>query len=401
MIVAKSIKSLWRLPEKWSWIKIGDFLKLEYGKSLPASKRISSGNYPVFGSGGQIGLHNKPLTKSPTIIIGRKGSIGAVFFSESPCWPIDTTYYVDNFSLHIYPKYLYFYLKIIGLDKLNRSAAIPGLGRDDVHALPIPIPLVDQPTYSLEIQRRIVARIETLLDEVKDSRNLINTTRQDAERLLSIALDEVFTNLKSVIKILPLSEVATAFNGRASGEGHSNIRVFKTKHVYPHYLRLNNPSYMKSEQVTKMPQDRYIQPDDVLMANIAEGTLGRVSYVQECENFWTVDTQIMILRSKNKSKLLGKWLYYYLWSEQGQRQILSRRTGIAFADKRGQTHIYPKNVVEISVPLPPINQQRQAVTYLDHIQHEVDEILKGLKQDAKLFDLLEQSILERAFRGEL
>ncbi|MEC4816401.1 MAG: restriction endonuclease subunit S, partial [Scytonema sp. PMC 1069.18] len=303
----------------------------------------------------------------------------------------------------ILEKYLTLYLKSYAseIERLGSGVTVKGIRLDELKSLLIPIPYPENQIRSLDIQGRIVARIETLLAEVQESRRLIYKTRKDTEQLLSVALNEVFLNLESLLEIVSFSEVATAFNGRASGEGNSNIRVFKTKHVYPHYLRLTNPSYTKAEQVKKIPKDRYIQPDDVLMANIAEGTLGRVSYVQECEEFWTVDTQIMILRSRNQKKLLGKWLYYYLWSEQGQRQILSRRTGIAFADKRGQTHIYPKNVANIPVPLPPLNQQRQAVAYLEHIQHEADEILKLLEQDAKLLDMLEKSILERAFRGKL
>lgn len=285
--------------------------------------------------------------------------------------------------------------------KLASSTTYLEISRSNLRRFKIPIPYPKSITKSLYLQRAIVARIETLITEVRESRNLINKMRQDAERLLAVALNEIFTNLESVIDIVPFSEVATSFNGRASGEGNSNVRVFKTKHVYPHYLRLNNPSYMKAEQAEKMTQDRYLQPGDVLMANIAEGTLGRVSYVNKCENSWTVDTQIMILRSKDDKKLLGKWLYYYLWSEQGQREILSKRTGIPFAKKRGQTHIYPKDVAKIRVLLPPIDEQYQAVAYLDKIQYEIEEILKVLQQDAQSLDMIEKSILERAFRGEL
>ena len=44
----------------WSKKKIIDILKLEYGKGLTKSERIN-GAYPVYGSGGIIGLHNKSL----------------------------------------------------------------------------------------------------------------------------------------------------------------------------------------------------------------------------------------------------------------------------------------------------------------------------------------------------
>ena len=138
------------------------------------------------------------------------------------------------------------------------------------------------------------------------------------------------------------------------------------------------------------------------MANIAEGTLGRVTYVERSEQGWTVDTQVMILRSIDpRESMIGKWLYYYLWSDRGQKEILSRRSGIAFADKRGQTHIYPKNVLEIPVPVPPITQQTEAVTQLDAVLSQTEEMKRLQDMDSECLDQLEQAILDRAFRGEL
>jgi type I restriction enzyme, S subunit len=70
-------------------IKLRDICDFLYGDGLPEAKR-KGGTIPVYGSNGIVGWHNKALTKGKTIIIGRKGSIGEVRFSELPCWPIDT-----------------------------------------------------------------------------------------------------------------------------------------------------------------------------------------------------------------------------------------------------------------------------------------------------------------------
>jgi len=303
------------------------------------------------------------------------------------------------------PKYLYYACRsdivINQLIPKQRGANYPAVTDSDVFDSLIPVPCPDNSKISLDIQHGIVSRIESLLGELKGDHKLVKKMRRDTDMFLNTSLNEVFKNLEPLTKIVPLREVATSFNGRASGQGNSNVRVFKTRHVYPHSLRLDNPSYMKEEQAQKLPPDRYLKPGDVLMANIAEGTLGRVTYVHECEDDWTVDTQIMILRSKDKDILHGKWLYYYLWSERGQHEILSRRSGIAFAEKRGQTHIYPKDVLGIPVPKPPIDQQRQAIVHLDSILSHVESMQEIFKEDINLLDRLEQSILEKAFQGQL
>ncbi|MBI5446025.1 MAG: N-6 DNA methylase [Deltaproteobacteria bacterium] len=214
------------------------------------------------------------------------------------------------------------------------------------------------------------------------------------------AFEESFERTSYRAPWMRLGDVAVALNGRASGEGESTVRVFKTRHVYPHTLRMARPSFLKQEQVSKIPHDRFLRCGDVLMANIAEGTLGRMTYVAFAEENWTVDTQIMILRSLDESRLLGKWLYYFLSSGRGQREILARRSGIAFADKRGQTHIYPRNVLEIPVPVPPIERQREILGCLDAVQQRSAEARELLDQKIGLLARLGQSVLEHAFRAE-
>jgi type I restriction enzyme S subunit len=415
----------WNLPQGWDWIALENLCSHFYGGGTPNRSRneyfngdivwitptdIDANNPVQVVKSSRTKLTNNGLESSSaklvppgTVLFSSRATIGKIAIAGVPlCTNQGFANLVCSNDLNNH--YLAWCLRTLSNEiiKLASSTTYLEISRGNLRKFKIPIPYPDNPIRSLDIQRRIVARIETLLAEVKDSRNLINTTRQDAERLLSVALDEVFINLESVTDIVPFSAVATAFNGKAVGEGDSSIRVFKSKHIYPHFIRLDRPSYMKVEQVQKISKNRFLITGDVLMANAAEGTLGRVTYVDKCEDNWTVDGKVMILRSLDEQNVLvNKWLYYYLWSERGRREILFRRTGTAFAENRGQTGISPKSVLEIPVPKPPINQQRQVVAYLDHIQHEVDEILKGLEQDAKLLDLLEQSILERAFRGEL
>lgn len=120
-------------PKGWVRTKVGDFLTLEYGKSLPKKKRDSSGETPVYGSSGVTGYHSWPLNSAPCIVIGRKGAAGEVHLSKVPCWTIDTAYYVEP-PAGIDLIYLFYNLKTLNLDALDKSTAIPSLSRDDAYA---------------------------------------------------------------------------------------------------------------------------------------------------------------------------------------------------------------------------------------------------------------------------
>ena len=72
---------------------LGEFCPFKYGKGLSSNKRVS-GNFPVYGSNGIVDFHNEAYVKTHGIIIGRKGSVGALHISDGPFWPIDTSFYV-------------------------------------------------------------------------------------------------------------------------------------------------------------------------------------------------------------------------------------------------------------------------------------------------------------------
>lgn len=123
-----------------NWINttVGEYCPFTYGKSLPKTKRCA-GKFPVYGSNGCVGHHAKPLINSPGVIIGRKGSCGAVHLSETPFWPIDTSFYLVNESFNEL-RFIYYLLKSLGLEEMNSDSAVPGLNRENAHRTPIKIP---------------------------------------------------------------------------------------------------------------------------------------------------------------------------------------------------------------------------------------------------------------------
>lgn len=156
-----------RTPRGWREVTLVEICEFKYGKSLPNAKRIS-GTVPVFGSNGVVGYHNKAITSGPTIIIGRKGSFGEVNVSLIPCWPIDTTYYIDSTVTREDLSWLAYRLPALGMTKLNRAAAIPGLNREDAYRQRLLLPpLAEQ------------KRIATILDKA----DAIRRKRQQAVKL--------------------------------------------------------------------------------------------------------------------------------------------------------------------------------------------------------------------------
>jgi type I restriction enzyme S subunit len=71
------------------------------------------------------------------------------------------------------------------------------------------------------------------------------------------------------------------------------------------------------------------------------------------------------------------------------------------APSAAQKNVNLQILSRINLWVPSLKEQRIINTYLDSSEIAVEKMQLLLDQDSKLLDQLEQSILERAFRGEL
>jgi type I restriction enzyme S subunit len=116
------------IPKGWTVMTLGDVCDFEYGKPLKAEDR-KGGDIPVFGAGGQVGWHNEALSTGPGIVVGRKGNPGAVTWSRSDFFAIDTAYFVKSKHLALSPYILFQILSNLDLSRLSVDSGVPGLNR--------------------------------------------------------------------------------------------------------------------------------------------------------------------------------------------------------------------------------------------------------------------------------
>jgi type I restriction enzyme S subunit len=144
------------VPEGWGVKKLADVIELAYGKALKAENRID-GPVPVYGSGGIVGHHNESLAEGPGIIVGRKGNVGSVYWSDDDFFAIDTVFYVRS---KVSLPYIYYNLR--SQNFINNDAAVPGLNRNQAYLLPFLLPNVE-----------ILSKFENFVNEIfKHTKNL-------------------------------------------------------------------------------------------------------------------------------------------------------------------------------------------------------------------------------------
>lgn len=150
----------------WSKVELGTIVTLKRGYDLPSSKR-REGNIPIYSSSGKSGSHDMSMVDGPGVITGRYGTIGEVFYSEGPYWPLNTTLYVSDFKGND-RRFIYYLLKTIRWENYTTASAVPGINRNHVHRCPVIIP-------DIETQHRISGLLRSFDAQVA---NLTRTNRQ-------------------------------------------------------------------------------------------------------------------------------------------------------------------------------------------------------------------------------
>ncbi|MGB9429075.1 MAG: restriction endonuclease subunit S [Gammaproteobacteria bacterium] len=165
------------IPEGWAVKKLGDILKLNYGKALKKEERYG-GQFPVFGSSGIVGYHNASLVNGPGIIVGRKGNIGSVFWCDDDFFVIDTAYFVTSTTPL---RYLFYVLPTLNF--INSDAAVPGLSRNQAYTLEIVVP-------PAALLKRFSEMAETFQRQASTLLGQINNLRRTRDLLLPRLLSE-------------------------------------------------------------------------------------------------------------------------------------------------------------------------------------------------------------------
>jgi len=155
------------VSEGWERKTLGEQITLNYGKALKADDRVE-GTFPVYGSSGVVGTHDKQLTSGPGIIVGRKGNVGSVYWCAKDFYPIDTVYFIKPEQSNLYLFYALQHMHFISTD-----VAVPGLNRDFAYSRDFLLPSETILRSFLEV----VSPIHEQLDKLEEMSQRLRAAR--------------------------------------------------------------------------------------------------------------------------------------------------------------------------------------------------------------------------------
>jgi len=364
-------------------VKLVEVCEFKYGDSLREDQR-RGGDFPVYGSNGLIGWHDRAITKGPTIIIGRKGSLGEVHYSEKPCWPIDTTYYIDEFKKPTDISWFYYLLRELELTKLNKSAAVPGLNRNDAYEIEISFPPLPE-------QKRIAA----ILEKADRLRRLRRYARKLSDSFLQSVFLEMFgdpvRNPKGwkTVRIGDVVSVSQYGTSQRSNNEMIGYPIIGMGNITENgRLDLRSIAYVDLS-LGEFHKLRLEKGDVIFNRTNSTELVGKTA-------LWNLNMDAVIASYLVKLRLKEDIMPIYfvgLVNTPSYKQLFQLRCRKAV----GQSNISPTLLKEFNIPLPPLSEQKKyesvAVLFDDYNKY----IREAERQSEKLF----QSLLHRAFRGEL
>ncbi|OIQ93605.1 type I restriction modification DNA specificity domain protein [mine drainage metagenome] len=365
-------------------MRLGDICEFKYGSALPERSRVP-GATPVYGSNGEVGTHNQSYTDGPAIIVGRKGSIGEVNYSPDPCWPIDTTYYIDQSATEHNLRWLAYALSGLDLGQLNKATGVPGLNRNDAYEKTLHVP-------SLEEQRRIAV----ILDQANDLRRKRVESIRQIDRLIEADFSSSFVEDASpnwpevAIEDVCFSIRTGPFGSQLlhSEFVESGVAVLGIDNAVRNEFAWDERRYITEEKFRKLSRFR-VFPNDVIITIM--GTCGRAAVVPDTIPV-AITTKHLCCLTLDATRCLPEFLHAcFLLSPTVLRQLgVSARGAVMPGLNMGL-------IKKTRFQLPPIDLQRAFVARTRKINGLKTDCLRHLTKLDELFF----SLQHRAFRGEL
>ena len=327
---------------------LSDVVEIKNGRDY---KKLAAGNIPVYGSGGIIAYVDQYVYDKPSVLIPRKGSLDKLYFVTEPFWNVDTIFYTVIDTTLMEPKFLYYVLASMHLERLNKAGGVPSLTQSVLNKIHVPVP-------PLEVQQEIVRVLDHFTELNAELNAELHARHQQyiyyRNRLLSPTSQSTWMTLGDIGRVAMCKRIMKAETSPSGDVPFYKIGTFgKEPDAY-----ISKAKY--EEYRSKYP---FPQKGDILIS--AAGTIGR-TVIYDGEPAYYQDSNIVWVEN-DESIVLNRYLYYYY-----QLQPWSVSTGGTIA------RLYNDNICKARISVPPLPEQRRIVAILDRFDALCNDLTSGL-----------------------
>jgi type I restriction enzyme S subunit len=425
------------LPEGWTEVRFGEAITLKRGFDLPKQNR-QPGSFPIYAANGPVGTHEEAKVKGPGVVTGRSGTIGKVHYIEEDFWPLNTALFIEDFHGND-PKFCAHLLRNTDLKKFSSSTAIPTLNRNIVHESDVALPPLNE-------QRRIVEKVEALTTRSRRAREALAAIPELLDQFRQSVLAAAFRGDLTADwrEQNPDVEPAEALLERIRETSKSSTSKKKTKlksieDYFDSISAANLPEAWKLIQINsiclssfygpRFSKDEYtsdgipsirttdmqgfgkieitddtprisIPPEKLEIYKVIKNDLlvtrsGSVGIMAIFKDDYLAIPSAYLIRFRFMPLISVEYIFLYLQSPIGQNLLGLSSTAVT------QSNINAEAIKSLPIPLCSQAEQAEIIKRVNKWLHVIDWIQEQYQDVVSEMGHLDQSILAKAFRGEL
>ena len=426
------------LPAGWAETTLGEICsKPQYGWTCRAAKQGKVKYVRTTDiSSGHIDWDGVPFCEevpddiekyrvcSNDILVSRAGSVGVSFrISEVPCDAVFASYLIRFKPLHdIPPKFAELFLNSDSywrsISEFAAGIAVPNVNASKLASLEMPLPPIAE-------QKRIVAKVEKLLAKVDASRARLDKVSAILKRFrqsvlvaacsgrltadwrmsnpdsepfavaipTDLEVDDEFPENWTVTRLGTMVKLVTSGSrGWAKYYATSGAVFIRAQNINADYLNLDDIAFVRPPVKTEGARTKVQQGD--LLITITGANITKSALVEKPMEQAYVSQHVALVRLKNLH--IARFLFYALVSPlHGRRQLYAAAYG------QGKPSLNLDNIRNVVIGLPPLSEQQEIVRRVEELFALADGIEARVGKARGQVDKLTQSILAKAFRGEL
>lgn len=290
-------------------------------------------------------------------------------------------------------KYVLYYLRSVCkyLESKATGTTFQAISGDVIKKLPIPLP-------PLATQRAIVTRIESLFAELDKGVEKLKTAQQQLKVYKQAVLNDCLTKGSEKWEKVKLGEVIekpTYGTSKKCDYGITGTGVLRIPNIGDGYI-VNDD--MKFAIFSEEEKKKYSLKNGDLLTIRSNGSVdlvGKCALITLEEEKYLFAGYLIRLRPNNQI-VESKYLLYVLMSHNLRVQIEEKAKSTS-----GVNNINSVEIQNLQIVLPPLPEQQRIVQEIETRLSACDEVEKNIAESLQQSEALRQSILKKAFSGEL
>lgn len=399
-----------RLPQGWKYKKMPEVVKWGSGGTPKATESLyyENGTIPWLIIGDlndgivkdsatritKLGLKNSSAKLIPcgTLLIAMYGSIGKLGITGFECCTNQAIAFAQNLN-GVDTMFLFYYLMMIKpkLVQMGKGGTQKNISQTVLNSLYIPLP-------PLPTQQAIVSRIETLFTELDKGVEHLRTAQQQIKTYRQAVLSHWLNNEDGKWEMVKLGDVAEKiFDGpfgthlKSDDYVSSGIRVVRLENIKAGYFDDSKQSFVTPEKY-EIIKRHTVYPTDLIMSTFISEEV-KVCQMPKHIEFAVNKADCIGIRLKSLAN--NDFIKYYLSFRSVYHQLEIQVHGAT------RPRVNTTQIKNIEINLPPLSEQQRIVAEIESRLSQASAAEESIGKSLQQAEALRQSILKKAFNGEL